>query len=359
MKIEEIHIYTYHLPLLQPLRIGKTFITSRSGAIIHMKTNTNIHGFGEASPLPGLHQENLNDVEQKLCEIKLQFIGTKIQDMIDVVDNMQKKDKWFSCIQFAVESAILNISEQINLSDQKYMLPKPEKNKIFINSLAIGNASTILQIVEKSLAENYRSIKVKVGKKSLDEEINLVRTIREIIGDKITLRLDANRAWGFEEAVTFAKSVKDLAIEYIEEPLKESGKLVALYEKTDIPIALDESLIEIFPERFEAKNWINTLILKPAVIGSVRKTLHYIKLAKKSGQKIVISDTFHTGVGLSFMIRLASTINEPIPMGFDTYRWLEDDILVDRLPVEDGFYNLNTVMKLCRKVDFSKLIKVG
>jgi len=42
MKIEEFHIYTYHLPILQPLQIGKTFVSSRSGAIIHFKTNTNI-----------------------------------------------------------------------------------------------------------------------------------------------------------------------------------------------------------------------------------------------------------------------------------------------------------------------------
>jgi len=132
-----------------------------------------------------------------------------------------------------------------------------------------------------------------------------------------------------------------------------------LYKETGLPIALDESLTEISPENFIHKHWINTLIIKPALIGSVKKTLEFINLAKTNGIKTVISDTFHTGIGLSFLIRLASIIAEPTPMGFDTYSWLDDDILLERLPIEDGSFDLKTVMDLGSKVDFSKLVKVG
>ena len=50
---------------------------------------------------------------------------------------------------------------------------------------------------------------------------------------------------------------------------------------------------------------------------------------------------------------------EPTPMGFDTYQWLTDDILVNRLPVKDGYFDLNTVMDLCQKVDISKIEKIA
>ena len=132
-----------------------------------------------------------------------------------------------------------------------------------------------------------------------------------------------------------------------------------MFKKTNFPIALDESLVEITPEKFKYEDWINALIIKPAVLGSVQKTIQYIALAKKYGIKSVISDTFHSGIGLSFLIRLASTLTEPTPMGFDTYSWLKEDILINRLPVKDGYFDLNTVLNYSRNVNISKLVKVA
>jgi len=359
MKIEEFQLYTYNIPIIQPLRIGKTFVRSRSGIIIQITTNTNIRGFGEAAPLPGLHQENLNSVRIQLNEIKSNLLGTPCNGFFEFLDNFQKQKRLSPSVQFALESAILNINDQASLSGKNKILPGPARRTIYVNALVTGDdESAMFNKIEKSISEKYRSIKIKVGRKSVEAEINLIRIIRTMVGDEVSLRLDANQAWDLEDAVTFAKSVNDLNIEYIEEPLKDSGKLATFYAKTGIPIALDESLYEILPKSIELKNWINTLILKPAAIGSVRKILRFLNQAKKSGQNIVISDTFHSGIGLSFMIRLASIMDEPTPMGFDTYQWLKDDILVRRLPVKDGSFDLNTVMDLCQKVDISKIEKI-
>lgn len=300
MKIEEIHIYTYHLPFLIPLKIGNKQVSSRSGVIIHIETNTSNYGFGEASPLPGLHQESLNDVKRELLEIKSLIIGTPREEAFSVIDKLQKKKKLSSCAQFALESAILSIGEQVNLPGEKKILPDPQNKIILINVLATGNNSSILKKIKECVSENYRSIKVKVGRASVEQEIQLLHTIRDIVGDKVTLRLDANQAWEFDEAVNFAKSVKNLGIEFIEEPLKNSKNLPALFEKTDLPIALDESLTGMSPESVNSNSGINTLVLKPSVIGSVRKTLRYINRAKKLGLRAIISDTFHTDLVFPF-----------------------------------------------------------
>ena len=151
MKIEEIHIYTYQLPILIPLQIGNTTITSRTGAIINIKTSASIYGFGEASPLPGLHQESLNDIKSELMEIKSLLIGTHLEEVFTAIDNMQKNKKLSSCAQFAVESAILGIIEQVNLNGEKKIMPDPQNRTIFINGLITGNNSTILKESEKCL----------------------------------------------------------------------------------------------------------------------------------------------------------------------------------------------------------------
>jgi len=359
MIVTEIHIYTYQLPLKQTLQIGNNTLINREGAIICVKTNTDLQGFGEAAPLPGLHQQNLHDVINQLkCIIPL-MIGTTLENIFETTNQLQKENYWFPSVRFAIESALLNLIETGKNLNVENPLPKPVQDKIFINTLVTGNMSNIKRRISRSLTDNYRSIKVKIGRQSLDDEINLVEDIRNIIGKRASLRLDANRGWTYEEAVTFANSLDVKSIEYVEEPLKDRGKLPDLYKKTSLPIALDESMLEISPDKYKHEDWINTLILKPSVIGSIQKTLQYINLAKSYGIKTVISDTFHTGIGLSFLIRLASVIDKPTPMGFDTYSWLDDDILIDRLPVENGCFVLKRVMDRCQNVDFSKIEKVG
>jgi hypothetical protein len=46
-------------------------------------------------------------------------------------------------------------------------------------------------------------------------------------------------------------------------------------------------------------------------------------------------------------------------MGFDTYNWLADDILLERLTVKNGCFDLNTVLNLSTKIDYAKLERVG
>ena len=58
----------------------------------------------------------------------------------------------------------------------------------------------------------------------------------------ISLRLDANRAWTLDEALEFASGIKGIKIEYCEESLKNPEQLDSFLEKSDLPIALDETL---------------------------------------------------------------------------------------------------------------------
>ena len=358
MKIKQFYIYTYYLPIWQPLRIGGKFIISRSGALIHIKTNTDIHGFGDAAPLQGLHHENLKKVVNQLKKIKSLFVGTQCEEVFAILDDLRKKINLYSSVQFALESALLNIDEQVSLSGRDHILPEPLHKTIYVNALFSGDDPDILKKVENSVSEKYRSIKIKVGRKPADTEIKLLTKIRKVIGNKVSMRLDANRAWELKEAVRYVESIQNLEIDYIEEPLKNLKNLPELYEKTGIRIALDEHLIHISPKAIHTMKWINTLILKPSVIGSVQRTLQFVNRAKELGLNVVISDTFHSGVGLSFLIRLASVISKNLPMGFDTYRCLQNDILVNRLPFKKGYFDLNTVINLCNRVNLSNLTKV-
>jgi O-succinylbenzoate synthase len=189
----------------------------------------------------------------------------------------------------------------------------------------------------------------------MSEEVNKIITLNKMLQGKATLMLDANSAWDLPSAISFFEQISDCAVEYIEEPLRNFEELPLLFQKTGIPIALDENISAIPLSDINKLEWLNTVILKPSILGSIQSVLDLIKVASESNIKCIISDTFHSGIGLSFLLRLAVTIEQMVPMGFDTYSWLKDDILKKRLIFRDGCFNLKNINISTDNLDFSKL----
>ena len=361
MKIKQINIFTYHLPLRKPIRIYDKIIDHRKGMIIRMTDDHNYHAYGETAPLPGLHRETIGEALKQLTMIQTKLTGAivpNIPGVSDFLDTVIERAKWYPSVRFGIESVLMNLHFlQTVLYKRKMYLPQ-NQSRILINSLAAGNKQVVIRSVKHAIEDGYRAVKLKIGHRTIEEDIDLVRSVYKIVEGKADLRLDANQAWDLLTAIQYVKAIQDCVIEYIEEPLQDPGQLAMLCDQTGIPVAVDESIVDQPISGFEVKKWMHALVLKPAVIGSVRDTLAYIRIARESHVKVVISDTFHSGVGLSFIIRLAATLTDQSAMGFDTYQWLAEDVLIKRFSVSDGSFDLHNVLQCGKKVDFSHLQEI-
>ena len=173
-----------------------------------------------------------------------------------------------------------------------------------------------------------------MGRNELEEDIRIVREVRDWLPNETQLRLDANQAWSFEQAVIFQDALKDVEIAYIEEPLNEPERLEELYTQTGIPYALDESLTD-----FDTLNqWPNAsvLICKPTILGG-RKAAE--RLAN-SGKPIVFSAAFESGVGVACIAKLAAEFSPHIAAGLDTLDWLTSDLLSRSPERKNGEFRL-------------------
>ena len=67
--------------------------------------------------------------------------------------------------------------------------------------------------------------------------------IRAAVGPGVTLRADANRAWGRSAAAAFGAAVAPAGLHFVEEPLADpAADLAAFHAATGLPVALDESV---------------------------------------------------------------------------------------------------------------------
>jgi L-alanine-DL-glutamate epimerase-like enolase superfamily enzyme len=90
-----------------------------------------------------------------------------------------------------------------------------------------------------------RIIKIKLGKNA-KEDIERVRRIREAAGASITLRIDANQGWSYEDALYALTAMAPYHIQFCEQPMRfwNDDKLPALVKQSPIKIMADESVFD-------------------------------------------------------------------------------------------------------------------
>lgn len=113
----------------------------------------------------------------------------------------------------------------------------------------------LLQSVELYLEQGFNAVKIKIGKKQLEEDIERVQAVRKLIGTETNLMVDANYSYTLEQALNVAISLKEQNILWLEEPvLPDCYQMYGLIAKqTQMPLAMGENLhtIEEFKQAFE------------------------------------------------------------------------------------------------------------
>ncbi len=183
---------------------------------------------------------------------------------------------------------------------------------------------------QELVAHGFTTLKFKVGKNWV-LEAECLNEVRSKIGPEIDIRLDANRAFEFQEAVSFGKRIADIQIAYFEEPLREFKKIPEFVQATGIPVALDETLVEGAPEL----EGVSTYALKPFLMPSLAHVFDCIQQAREREIDIAICSAFESPYSLNWLVLLAAiTPGKLLPAGLSTYRWFEGQVTKPVLSVQ-------------------------
>src|SRR3954465_5384975 len=77
----------------------------------------------------------------------------------------------------------------------------------------------LLRQTDDNLAKGFRAIKMKVGRKSLAEDVERVRAMRGHLGAEFPLMVDANMKWSADQAVRAARAFSPFDLTWLEEPV--------------------------------------------------------------------------------------------------------------------------------------------
>lgn len=283
-------------------------------------------GIGECASLLHLSCDDIPDYEQRLTEACRR---AEASGEIDA-ENLRS----YPSVLFGLETAWRHF-ERGNLALWDTSFSRGETG-IPINGLIwMGDYRSMLQQIEMKMQAGFRCIKLKIGAIHFEEELDLLRHIRNrFSADDIELRVDANGAFS---PLDVRKKLEQLAkwdLHSIEQPIRAGQweEMARLTAETPLPIALDEELIGCNTP--EEKEKLLTairpqyIILKPSLHGGMRGGEEWIAEAEKKQIGWWITSALESNIGLNAIAQWCATFPNPLPQGLGTGALFTDNVEV-------------------------------
>ena len=195
---------------------------------------------------------------------------------------------------------------------------------------------SVAEQAQDAVERGIQAVKLKVGTRAVEADIERVRAVREAVGDA-ELRVDANGAWSSSEAGQAVDACVALGVSYIEQPLP-SGELAetAALRGRGVDIALDESLAVYDVETVFEMDAADVFVLKPMVLGGPDRTAEIAKQCQRAGIDPVVSTTVDAVVARVGAVHVAASIPDVRPCGLATGDRIVRDLAPDPTSITDG-----------------------
>ena len=157
------------------------------------------------------------------------------------------------------------------------------------SGLSISAVSDVLGQAQDFVSKGNTRMKVRLGYKTVEEEINLIRELRDHFGGGIEIMVDYNQALSVDQAFERCSELDGLELLWIEEPILADMLEVSaeLTRAIDTPIQIGENLWSL-TEFERALNLRSSKYLMPDVakIGGATQWLRAAKRAEIHGVKV-------------------------------------------------------------------------
>ncbi len=294
----------------------------REGLILQLIDNEGGKYLSEIAPLPGFSKETFTDVKTEM----INMLATKWCQLA-------KYNSHYKSIQFALDSLFINCGKKVKTQQAEVdNIPLLQGDKISIEAQY------------KNLGQ-VNLIKLKVARECVDSDIAVFNMLCQL-NPLLKIRCDANQAWSKQQAASFFSAINTQQLDYIEEPTCNHQTNLALAEQYNVYLGLDETL-QNSDFCYQHHHSIKAFIIKPTLIGHLKKIDQLVSIAQKYGLMLSFSSSFESVIGLQALKNLASYyIAQPksqalvISLGIDTLKYFDSTMLIDAQKMEQDCQQL-------------------
>jgi L-alanine-DL-glutamate epimerase-like enolase superfamily enzyme len=285
-----LHYHTFELPFEYPFSISGGRTKTHQPTLVVILELGNWYGIGEA---PAITYYNIT-TEQMLADIEKnkrlieKFAFTDPERYWHYLHHLLPNNPFLvSALDMAGWDLFGKMSKK-NL----YQLWNTTWTNLPNTDYTIG-IDTIENMVAKIKAKPWPIYKIKLG---TSEDIEIIKSLRA--NTDAVFRVDANAGWTLEEALHKIPQLKELGVEFIEQPLAKDNweGMKILFEKSALPLFADESCVT---EHDVAKcnNHFHGINIKLTKCSGITPALRMIKEARSLQMKVMMGSMNESSIG--------------------------------------------------------------
>jgi L-Ala-D/L-Glu epimerase len=256
--VTELQLFAVDLPFKTAFRHAAAARTTSESLFLRVGLDSGASGWGETLPRAYVSGESRQDAFTLLRDAVLPALaGRTFQSLPEVVSFLEKCDgkappEWvrpdvpqtsaWCCVDLALLDAF----------GKEFGHPAPFGGQPPAGSLeryrysgvvSAGRGWPYAKSLLKMRAFGFPQVKLKVGEDGAPEA---ARTARRLLGRRVDLRVDANMAWGVEQALEVMKELDTVGVRSFEQPIAagDLSGLARLVKESSAGIVVDEGLTD-------------------------------------------------------------------------------------------------------------------
>lgn len=297
----ELILRPHELKLKHTFTISRESIDVQPSIIVELKEDS-FSGYGEATSNPYYNitvPVMMNDL-------------TAVKNIIEENSDLTPEDFWAKMYPHLKHNMFALCALDLAFND---LYARKKGKKLYdlwgynissnpITDYTIGIAS-IEKMVEKMTELPWPIYKIKLGTKN---DIKIVTELRK--HTDAVFRIDANCGWSVEETLKNAIALKELGVEFLEQPMKADAwdDHKKVYQKSVLPIIADESC-QIEADVDKCHNHFHGINVKLVKCGGLTSARRMLVHAKNLGMKRMVGCMTESSVGISAIAHLLPLLN--------------------------------------------------
>ncbi|MGC6443345.1 MAG: dipeptide epimerase [Rubripirellula sp.] len=293
----EVRMHCVELPLRHAFGISRFTHTIQPSLIVELNDGV-VSGFGEATtdPYYGVSIPHMVSVVEAVRD-RLQFSDWDHPAILwEMLGDRLAHESFVRC---AIDQAAHDLWGKVH-GKPTYEMLGIEMRECPVSSFTIGLDRQEM-MVQKLLEEpDWPIYKIKLG---TDHDLQLVEALRK--HSEAVFRVDANCGWTAQETIENAVVLKDLGVEFIEQPLPADDWDGArrVYQESVLPIIADESCL-VASDIDRCVNHFHGVNIKMVKCGGITPALAMVHQAKRLGMKVMLGCMTESSVGISAIAQL-------------------------------------------------------
>jgi L-alanine-DL-glutamate epimerase-like enolase superfamily enzyme len=355
MKITRLDALRVRIPQKPPIapyqnryRAG----TCKDALLVRLETDTGLVGWGE-TPDDWINKSFEGTPADRL---RAQVVG---RDPFDL-EAFHAENRLGPFLASAAEMAMWDIVGHATRQPLHKLLGGAVRTKVELAAcMGIRPYAEAKAIARTYLDQGFTTLKTKAGRDAA-EDLEMVRGIRDGVGDRLKLRIDPNMGYTPDVAASLARDLEQYALEYLEQPMHATllAESARLRKRTTTPLALNESVTtaEVVLQILKL-DAADVLLPDTYQCGGILAVKKVAALCEAAQVPCVFHCSHDLGPKTAAMLHVvASSPNFPLANDC-TYYGLEDDIINPIFRIERGHLDVPEGPGLGITVDEAKLAK--